>query len=198
MAHSAPQSSPPTGNRRLFEKFLGVAALVLGILLFIVVIAALHHPKGRQAQPVTSIPTNSSDDTAVPSASRTATKSPTATTTKPSPTATSTSPAPSTSAPTTSASTNGKLPLVVLNNTSSTTATTAAGRFTAGGWTVTSTSTFSGDILSTAAYYDPDVSGAQAAALALQKQFPAIQRVKEKFDGLPAGPIVVVLTSDYS
>ena len=193
MAHSAPPSIPPTGTRRPFEIFLGVAALVLGILLVIVAITALHHPKGRRAQPVTSIPTNSSDDTAVPSASKTASKSPTATTTKPTPTATATS-----SAPGTSASTSGTLPLVVLNNTSSTTATTAAGRFTAGGWTVTSTSTFSGDILSTAAYYDPDVPGAQAAALKLQQQFPAIQRVKEKFDGLPAGPIVVVLTSDYS
>ncbi len=29
-------------------------------------------------------------------------------------------------------------------------------------------------------------------------QFPAIKRVVAKFSGLPAGPIVVVLTTDYS
>ena len=45
---------------------------------------------------------------------------------------------------------------------------------------------------------DPSVTGAQAAAEALQSQFPAIKRVKERFGGLPGGPIVVVLTSDYS
>jgi hypothetical protein len=71
-------------------------------------------------------------------------------------------------------------------------------RFRQGGWTVTSTGDFQGDILSTAAYYDPSVTGAQAAAEALQSQFPAIKRVKERFGGLPGGPIVVVLTNDYS
>jgi len=32
----------------------------------------------------------------------------------------------------------------------------------------------------------------------LQQQFPAIKRVKERFAELPPGPIVIVLTSDYS
>jgi hypothetical protein len=93
---------------------------------------------------------------------------------------------------------SGKLPLIVLNNTSNTSAGVAADRFSQAGWTVTDTSTFEGDILSTAAYYDPNVAGAQAAATELQQEFPAIHRVKPKFDGLPDGPIVVVLTSDYS
>lgn len=106
---------------------------------------------------------------------------------------------PITSTPTTSTAGSGRLALVVLNNTDQSSATAvAAERFRQGGWTVTDTSTFNGAILSTAAYYDPSVSGAQAAAEALQTQFPAIQRVKEKFSGLPSGPIVVVLTSDYS
>jgi hypothetical protein len=42
------------------------------------------------------------------------------------------------------------------------------------------------------------VAGAQASAQALRAQFPAIKRVEPKFGSLPAGPIVVVLTSDYS
>jgi hypothetical protein len=88
---------------------------------------------------------------------------------------------------------------VVLNNTSKTgLADTASARFTAGGWTVTSTGNLANDILSTCAYYDPNTANAQAAATALMAQFPAIKRVVAKFSGLPAGPIVVVLTNDYS
>ena len=91
-----------------------------------------------------------------------------------------------------------RLPLIVLNNDSATSASDAAQRFQAGGWTVSDTSTFSGDILNTAVYYDPNTPGAEAAATALQQQFPAIKRVKEKFEGLPSGPLVVILDSDYS
>ncbi len=48
------------------------------------------------------------------------------------------------------------------------------------------------------AYYDPSDPADEQAALQLQQQFPAIKRVREKFAELPAGPIVVVLTTDYS
>jgi hypothetical protein len=92
-----------------------------------------------------------------------------------------------------------KLPLVVLNNTNvQSLAQQAKATFEAGGWVVTSTGNLTNDIVSTCTYYDPAVSGAQAAATALQKQFPAIKRVRPKFAELPAGPIVVVLTSDYA
>jgi hypothetical protein len=74
----------------------------------------------------------------------------------------------------------------------------AAQRFEQAGWTVEVTGTFAGDILSTAAYYDPASDGAQAAAEALQARFPAIRRVRPRFDGLPRGPIVIVLSYDYS
>jgi hypothetical protein len=63
---------------------------------------------------------------------------------------------------------------------------------------VTSTGNLVNSIISTCAYYDPNVEGAQAAATALQAQFPAIKRVVPKFAELPAGPIVVVLTADYA
>jgi LytR cell envelope-related transcriptional attenuator len=90
-------------------------------------------------------------------------------------------------------------PLVVLDNTGRPDLARSAGqRFTQGGWTVTDTSTFTGDILSTAAYYDPAAPGAQTAAEALQHQFPEIQRVRPKFVGLGAGAVIVVLTYDYS
>ena len=87
----------------------------------------------------------------------------------------------------------------MLNNTDKTgLAETAAASFRAGGWTVTSTGNLVNNIISTCAYYDPSVANAQAAANALKAQFPAIKRVVAKFSGLPAGPIVVVLTTDYS
>ncbi len=90
-------------------------------------------------------------------------------------------------------------PVVVLDNTGRPEeARFATERFEQGGWTVTDTSTFSGEILSTAAYYDPAVPGARTAAEALQAQFPEIQRVRPKFDGLGSGPIIVILTFDYS
>ncbi len=92
-----------------------------------------------------------------------------------------------------------RLPVIVLDNTAQALlAQVLAGRLEQGGWTVAGTSTFEGDILSTAVYYDPDAPGAQASAELLQAQFPGIQRVKPKFDGLPPGPIVVIVTDDYS
>jgi hypothetical protein len=93
----------------------------------------------------------------------------------------------------------GRLPLVVLNNTTTSgLAERARARFEAGGWTVTRTGNLSRDILSTCAYFDPAVPGAQVAARALQAQFPTIKRVVKKFPALPPGPVVVVLTQDYS
>ncbi len=91
------------------------------------------------------------------------------------------------------------VPLVVLNNTTTQgLARQAAGRFETGGWTVTRYANYTNNILSTCAYYDPAASGAKAAALALREQYPAIKRVQPKFAELPSGPVVVVLTPDYS
>ena len=92
-----------------------------------------------------------------------------------------------------------KLPLIVLNNTKiAGLATQAKVAFEGGGWTVTSTGNIVNNIISTCAYYDPSVPGAQAAAEALRQQFPAIKRTVPKFAELPPGPIVVVLTTDYA
>ena len=57
---------------------------------------------------------------------------------------------------------------------------------------------YQNDVITTTAYYDPAVPGAQKAAQALARQYPTIHRVAEKFPELPAGPVVVVLTTDYS
>jgi hypothetical protein len=87
----------------------------------------------------------------------------------------------------------------VLNNTSTADlAGTAQQRFQGAGWTVTYVGNIVNDILSTCAYYDPSDPENEQAALELQREFPAIKRVKEKFPELPSGPVVVVLTNDYS
>lgn len=176
---------PPPPNRRRIDRISGSVLAVLGIAVAVVALIALRHPNGRQAKPV-SLRTSTSTVTATPPTStKTVTKTPT----------------PPPSHPSTSSSTTSShpVPLVVLNSTSITgLADTAKQRFEQGGWTVTSTDNIVNDILSTCAYYDPNSLGAQQAAEQLQQQFPAIKRVKEKFAELPAGPIVVVLTSDYS
>lgn len=109
------------------------------------------------------------------------------------------------SAPSTSSASSpaavAKKPLVVLNNTTITgLAAQAAREFETGGWTVTDYANYQNDIISTCAYYDPDVPGAKQAAQALQRQFPAIKRVKPQFSELGAydSPIVVILDSDFA
>jgi hypothetical protein len=151
----------------------------LGVAILAIAVFALRHPQGP----------GTSAGTTTHTPSRTATKSAATT--------------PTSSAPRSSTASHPaapvKLPLVVLNNTTvPSLASQAAATFEAGGWTVTSVGNLRNDILSTCAYYDPDVVGAQAAATALKAQFPAIKRVQPKFAELPAGPIVVVLTADYT
>ena len=86
----------------------------------------------------------------------------------------------------------------MLNNTTTThLASDAATLFEGAGWKVNFFGNYTNNIASTCAYYDPNVAGAHAAALLLQSEFPSIVRVKPKFSGLMAGPIVVVLTSDF-
>ncbi len=156
---------------------------LLGVAVAVVAVMALRHPNGRQAKPV-SLQTSTVTATATHTTTRTAHPS--------------TSPS---STPRSSDASSGghSTPLIVLNDTPTQgLADTARSRFEAGGWTVTAINNTTNDILSTCAYYDPADPANQAAALELQRQFPAIKRVKERFPELPAGPIVVVLTSDYS
>ena len=176
-------------QRPMWDRVGGIAVAVLGVAVLVVAIIALRHPQGHTARAgaPTASPTRNTV-TARPASSSAAPSTP----------------APSTpSSPSTSASPSvpagGKVPLVVLNQTSTIGLAAKAGAtFQAGGWTVTSVGSLRNDVISTTAYYDPTVAGAQAAAEALQVQFPAVKRVLPKFAELPAGPIVVVLTSDYA
>jgi hypothetical protein len=188
MVHLAPL--PPW--RRRAQRIVGSLLAALGIVVLVIAIIALREPNGHQAALRTS---------AVADSSSTGSSTPSSTPPASSASSTSSSPVASPTSASATASTDPlkAIPLIVLNNTNKTgLADTAAGRFRAGGWTVTSTGNLVNNIASTVAYYDPSVASAQAAATELQAQFPAIKRVVAKFSGLPAGPIIVVLTSDYS
>jgi hypothetical protein len=171
-------------RRQRRERLAGVLIAVVGVAVLIVAIVALRNPKqvstqaGTPTRVVTSTTTRSASKSRSPSASTSA----------------------SGGSGSRTATVIGSQPLLVLNDT--TTANLgrdAASRFEGGGWNVTSYSeNYRNDIISTCAYYDPSVRGAKTAALALQRQYPTIKRVTARFAQLPAGPIVVVLTADYS
>jgi hypothetical protein len=171
--------SPPP--RRRYDRVGGTVLAVLGVAVAVVAVIALRHPNGRQARPVSLRTTATATITATPTPSSGA-------------------PSTHTLTPTSTGSVAARsVPLIVLNNTSTVgLETTAKQRFEAAGWRVTSTGNLVNDILSTCAYYDPSDPANQQAALELQREFPAIKRVKERFPELPPGPIVVVLTTDYS
>jgi hypothetical protein len=159
-----------------------VLLAALGLAVLVIAVIAIRHPGNRSANAGVITHSVSPTTSAPLSSARRSTAAST-----PASTATSQSQG------------SAKLPLIVLNNTSTQgLAQQAARTFQAGGWTVTRTANLQNDIISTCAYYDPNAAGAQAAATALRAQFPAIKRVQPKFAELPAGPIVVVLTSDYS
>jgi len=159
--------------------------ICLGIAVLVVAVIALREPNGHVAAQVGSSSVGKKTSTTPrPSSSRSSSHSS----------------APRKGDTKASASASVKdVPLIVLNNTTVTgLAQTAAERFQQGGWTVTSYANYQNDIASTCAYYDPAEAGAKAAAKALQQQYPTIKRVKQRFAELPSGPVVVVLTPDYS
>ena len=87
------------------------------------------------------------------------------------------------------------VPVTVLNNSRITgLADRAATRFRAGGWPVTLTGNFRGQIPVTTVYYDP---GMQASAQAFADAFEGIVRVRPRLDTLPARGVVVVLTREF-
>ena len=172
-------------RRQQRERIVGIIVVCVGIVVLGVAILAVREPKGHV--PAAQSQTGSASSVAKQSA------------TSPSKHASSSSRA-SAPDPNSHASSAVKgVPLVVLNNTTiHGLATQATHRFEAGGWTVTRSGNLTNDILSTCAYYEPSDAAAEAAAKALRAQFPTIKRVEPKFAELPAGPVVVVLTPDYS
>lgn len=88
------------------------------------------------------------------------------------------------------------VPVTVLNNSHRTgLADRAAVRFERGGWPVSLTGNFRGQIPVTTVYYDP---GLEASARAFAAAFDGIVRVRPRFATLPARGVVVVLTREFA
>lgn len=176
-------------RRHRRDRIVGVLIALLGVAVLIVAVLALRNP--RQS------PTGAGSDTH--SITPPAPSSPL--TLSPSSGALSGSTSPSSGAPSGSSSHPAAAePLIVLNQTTTSgLAHQAAARFRSGGWQVTSVQEgYQNDVITTTAYYDPAIAGAERAAEALARQYPTIHRVAERFPELPAGPVVVVLTTDYT
>jgi hypothetical protein len=153
----------------------------LGVVVLVVALIAIRHPNRNSTTPGSGTPTVQSSRSSSSSAHSSSPSGPATTSSSP-------------------AALTGALPLKVLNDTPAPNlAGQAADEFQGAGWTVTAVDeNYSNNILSTAAYYDPSVENAKAVADALQRQFPTIKRVVPKFTPLVDGPVVVILTTDFS
>jgi hypothetical protein len=172
-------------RRKQRERTVGVFVVLLGVAVLVVALLALREPNGHVASAQSQQRSGASNVAKQSSSHPSAASRPKNSTARRSDSHSGTA-------------VRG-IPLVVLNNTTvQGLAEQAAARFEAGGWKVTSYGNYQNDILSTCAYFDPATPGARAAARALRAQFPTIKRVEPKFPQLPAGPVVVVLTPDYS
>ncbi|MDT7570589.1 MAG: hypothetical protein QOE05_763 [Actinomycetota bacterium] len=182
------RSSVPGGPVSPVRALAGAAVAVAGVLLGIgALLWATDAPKGSPALQQTQAQSSLVSRSASPTASPLPSPSPEPTTAVPAPL---TSP----SAATTPAAAP-KLALTVLNNSNvNKLAARAAAKYQAKGWPIKDTGSFRGRIPVTTVYYAP---GQQASAELLQKQFPAIQRVRPRFATLPGSGLTVVLTRDY-
>jgi hypothetical protein len=166
-------------KRHQRERIAGILVVCLGLVVLAIAVVALREPNGHV-----------SGSGATNVANRTTSSPPSQPPSSPSGSGTGQRP---------TAAELKSVPLIVLNNSSvANLAAQAAQQFEAGGWRVTHIDDLQNEILSPCAYYDPSVTNARAAAKALQRQFPGIDRVKPKFPELPSGPIVVVLTAGYT
>ncbi|MDX6198527.1 MAG: hypothetical protein QOJ79_1678 [Actinomycetota bacterium] len=179
------RSSLPGGPVSPVRALAGAAVAVAGVLLGIgALLWATDAPSGSPALQQTQA--QSSDVSPSPSPLPSPSVVPTAV--APAPVAT-------TAAATPSAQATPKLALTVLNNSNvNQLAHRAAAKFRARGWPIKLEGAFRGRIPVTTVYYAP---GQQASAQLLQKEFPAIQRVRPRFSTLPGSGLTVVLTRDY-
>jgi hypothetical protein len=179
------RTSLPGGPVSPVRALAGAAVAVAGVLLGIgALLWATDAPSGSPALQQTQA--QSSD--ASPSASPLPSPTPVAS-------ASAAAPVVSPAAPSPTPAAAPKLALTVLNNSNvNGLAHRAAAKYRAQGWPIKLEGSFRGRIPVTTVYYAP---GQQASAVLLQKEFPAIARVRPRFAGLPGSGLTVVLTRDY-
>jgi hypothetical protein len=203
MAHAVPP--PKTGRSWQWQQTFGAVLVVIGLVVAVIAVVALSKPHGKSSEGTGVVATGTGVPPPPVTDSGSASTSPTATSSgsKSSAPATSGSKSSSgskTSAPATAATSAAaaRPSVAILNDTTiNGLGAQAQADLTAQGWTVISATTYTNNIASTCAYYDPSDPANEAAALVLQQQFPWIKRVKERFAELPSAPIVLVITASY-
>jgi hypothetical protein len=167
----------------------GAAVAVAGVLLGIgALLWATDAPDGSPALQQTQAQSSEASPSASPLPSPLPSPTPAATVTAAAPVVSPVVPSPTSAAV-------PKLALTVLNNSNvNGLAHRAAATYRAKGWPIKLEGSFRGRIPVTTVYYAP---GQQASAELLQKEFPAIQRVRPRFSTLPGSGLTVVLTRDY-
>jgi hypothetical protein len=188
------------------SRLIGAVLAVVGVALLVIGLLTLrgHTPeKPNAAPPATLKP-------ATPSGNRPSSGVPS--TTVPPTTVEPTSAVPGTGAPSTGASSTGapntgttpppaaRAPLTVLNNSKvSGLAERVADQARGRGWQVAQVGNFAGRLPATTVYYTPGDDAGQRAARQFAADFPAVDRVLPRYDGLPPTPpgIVLVVTKDW-
>lgn len=208
------QPGAPFDPRAFLRSRAGGALTALaGVLLIVALLIAVGGEPADERPTAaggsqTSGPASPSDTAGTASQAPSGTNPPSApaTTTAQPPPGTTTAAPPETTAPATSAPPSAepphvvRMPISVLNNTTvHGLADTVADQFRDGGWQVAFVGNFAGRIPVSTVYYTPGHDAEQRAAEALAVQFPAIQRVMPRYEGLPAGVrgVVVVVVRDW-
>ena len=102
---------------------------------------------------------------------------------------------PSAEPPATAKPAVAKIPVTVLNNSRRTgLAHRAAAQVSSKGWPIRQIGNFTGRIRVSTAYYAP---GQAEEAHKLARDFPAIQRVLPRFEGLPGSGLTLVVTREW-
>jgi hypothetical protein len=162
-----------------------VSAIVAVVVLLLVLNRPSHHaadagpavlppPSAVSSAPELTAPPTSLSPSARPSPHKTAAVAPPSATAKPALT---------------------KLPVTVLNNSRRTgLAHRVAAQVAGGGWPIKLIGNFTGRIAVSTVYYAP---GQETVAAALARQFPAVQRVLPRFQGLPGSGLTLVVTREW-
>lgn len=176
-------SGEESGRSETRDRVLGALAAVVGVALVVLAVFAMTGSLGSKAEPTDS---GAAGQESEPAPNPSATEEP--------PPATSAAP-PSTQ----ELDPNAKAPLTVLNASSvSGLAAGAAATYEQAGWIVNEVGTLSeGNVQVTTVYYTEGSAEEEAAATALQAQFPQIQQVAVRPSSIDFQGVVVVLTGDY-
>lgn len=176
--------------RRLLPPLGAVASVVVVIVLLLFLNSRSSTPgpaPGAIEAPPSTTPTTAAPPSPTSSASTTVTPSPVQSPTAPAP--------PVSEPPATAQPAVAKVPVTVLNNSRrSGLASDVAAQLRAKGWPIAKVGNYRGRIAMTTVYY---AAGQLTQARELAREFPQIQRVEPRFDGLPGHGLTLVVTRDW-